>query len=87
MAAIVGVDILEPSADLALQQFCEHMLVEGVDVVGAIPMEIQKVSTFTVAVGAKGPNPAGAKALTELLVNPATIARYKKHGLFGLNDV
>ena len=79
--------LVSDEADLALQQFCEHMLVDGVDVVGAIPMEIQKISTFTVAVGAKAPNPSGAKALTELLVTPSTIARFKKHGLFALNEV
>lgn len=79
--------LVSDEADLAIQQFCEHMLVKGVEVVGAIPMDIQKVSTFSVAVGSKGPNPDGAKALTDLLVQPSTSAKFKRHGLFALNEV
>ena len=79
--------LVSDEADLALQQFCEHKLVKGVDVVGGIPMEVQAISTFSVALGAKAANPAATKELIAWLGNPATRARFKTHGLFALDEV
>lgn len=74
-------------ADLALQQFCEHKLVKGVDVVGGIPMEVQAISTFAIALGARAENPDAGKELIAWLGSPAARARFKTHGLFALDEV
>jgi molybdate transport system substrate-binding protein len=79
--------LVSDEADLALQQFCEHKLVKGVDVVGAIPMEIQAVSTFGVALGARAENPAAAKLVLAWLGQPGIRALFAKHGLFALDEV
>jgi molybdate transport system substrate-binding protein len=68
-------------ADLAIQQLCEHMLVDGVDVVGPLPDELQRVTTFTAGVGAKAATPDDGRALIALLVTPSSQARLAAHGL------
>jgi molybdate transport system substrate-binding protein len=74
-------------AELALQQFCEHMLVKGVDIVGAFPKEINRVSTFTAGIGTRGQNAAGAKALVAWLSQPGLKPTLNRHGLFALEEV
>ncbi len=74
-------------AEIALQQFCEHMLVKGVDVVGAVPDEINKVSTFSLGLGAKAGDVAAAKALLAWLTDPAQHPTLRKHGLFAMHEV
>jgi molybdate transport system substrate-binding protein len=78
--------LVSGEADIALQQLCEHMLVKGVDIVGQIPKEIQCVSTMAFALGSKGPNPAGAKALIAWMSDPAIHPALRRHGLFPLNE-
>jgi molybdate transport system substrate-binding protein len=68
-------------ADLAIQQLCEHMLVDGVDVVGPLPDELQRVTTFTAGVGAKAATPDHGRALIALLLTPSSQARLPAHGL------
>ncbi len=74
-------------AEIAVQQLCEHMLVKGVDVVGPVPNEIQRVSTMSVALGAKSQNAAGAKALMAWLADPIVHPILRRHGLFALHEV
>ena len=74
-------------AEIALQQFCEHMLVKGVDVVGPVPKEIQRVSTMTAGLGSKAQNPAAAKALIAWLAAPEQHPVLRRHGLFALHEV
>lgn len=68
-------------ADLAIQQLCEHMLVAGVDVVGPLPDELQRVTTFTAGVGARSAAPDHAGALIALLVTPSSQAKLTARGL------
>jgi molybdate transport system substrate-binding protein len=68
-------------AELAVQQLCEHMLVRGVDVVGPLPAEIQKVTTFAAAVAARASHPRQAGALIDLLLAPHVQAAMAAHGL------
>jgi molybdate transport system substrate-binding protein len=68
-------------AELAIQQLCEHMLVPGVDVVGPLPAELQKVTTFAAAVGAGASNPEQGRALIRLLMAPHVQAAMPALGL------
>ncbi len=68
-------------ADIAIQQICEHMLVPGVDVVGPIPAELNKVTTFTGGVAARSAAPRESAALIELLLAPHIQGIMPRHGL------
>ena len=68
-------------AELAVQQLCEHMLVSGVDVVGPLPAELQKVTTFAAAVAAGASHSRQASALIDLLLAPHVQAAMAAHGL------
>lgn len=56
-------------AEIAFQQISELRAVKGADVVGPLPAAVQRVSTFSAGIAAKAPNPAGAKALMDLLLS------------------
>jgi len=73
-------------AEIALQQLSEHMLVKGIEVVGPVPNEIQRVTTMTVGLGSRAENPAAAKALIAWLSSPAAHPVFKRHGLFALHE-
>ncbi len=68
-------------AELAVQQLCEHMLVKGVDIVGPLPAELQKVTTFAAAVAAAAAHPRQASALIDLLLAAHVQAAMPTHGL------
>jgi molybdate transport system substrate-binding protein len=68
-------------AELAIQQLCEHMLVPGVDIVGPLPDELNKVTTFTAGVAQSAAAPEQAAALIRLLLAPHVRAAMPSHGL------
>jgi molybdate transport system substrate-binding protein len=68
-------------ADIAIQQLCEHMLVPGVDVVGPLPDELNKTTTFTAGVAKSAAAPIEAAALIRLLQAPHVRAAMPSHGL------
>ncbi len=68
-------------AELAIQQICEHRLVAGVDVVGPVPAEFQKVTTFIAGVAADASAAQDAGALVTLLCAPHVRAAMPAHGL------
>jgi molybdate transport system substrate-binding protein len=77
----VAAYVARGEAELAVQQICEHMLVKGVDVVGPLPAELQKVTTLVAAVRADAAAPDPAHALIGLLVAPHVQATMPAHGL------
>jgi molybdate transport system substrate-binding protein len=68
-------------AEIAIQQLCEHMLVKGVDVVGPLPDELNKTTTFTAGVTRSAVAPNEAAALIKLLLAPHVRAAMPSHGL------
>jgi molybdate transport system substrate-binding protein len=68
-------------AEIAIQQLCEHMLVAGVDVVGPLPDELNKTTTFTVGVTQTAAAPDEAAALILLLCAQHVRAAMPGHGL------
>ena len=79
--------LVTDEAEIALQQYCEHMLVPGVDVVGPVPDEIQKVSTMSAALHTKAPAAEAAKSLIAWLAAPETHEVLRRHGLFAPHEV
>ena len=68
-------------AELAIQQLCEHMLVPGVEIVGPLPDELNKTTTFTAGVTRSAAAPEEATALIRLLLAPHVRAAMPSHGL------
>jgi molybdate transport system substrate-binding protein len=68
-------------AEIAIQQLCEHMLVAGVDVIGPIPAELNKTTTFTAGVASRSTVPRVAAQLIELLMAPQVQRGMPAHGL------
>jgi len=68
-------------AELAIQQLCEHMLVSGVEIVGPLPDELNKTTTFTVGVTTAAAAPNEAAALIRLLLAPHVRTAMPSHGI------
>ena len=71
-------------AEIAVQQLCEHKLVPGVDVVGALPDELNKRTTFTAGIAARAASPREAAALIALLGASHVQRVMPEHGLTGV---
>jgi len=77
----VGAVVARGDAEIGFQQISELLPVRGIDYVGPLPPELQKVTVFSagVAVGAKEPD--AARALLTFLASPAAAAAITKSGL------
>jgi molybdate transport system substrate-binding protein len=67
--------------ELAVQQISELMPVAGIDIVGPLPAELQKISIFSAGVFAAARNPAGGRKLVALLAAPALAPVLMRKGL------
>jgi molybdate transport system substrate-binding protein len=79
--SFVGPLLASGEADIGFQQISELMPVPGIEIVGPLPPELQKMTVFVAAVcsGAKAPD--AAKALAAYLAAPAAAPVMKKHGV------
>lgn len=73
--------IASGEADLAIQQISELMSVDGIDIAGPFPAELQTVSTFDAAIFADAKNTEGAAAFLATLTSPAAAKAYADGGL------
>ncbi len=67
--------------DLGFQQLSELMHAPGVDVLGALPDDIQSITVFCGAVSSATEQPAQAQALLQFLASPAAAATIRAHGM------
>ena len=72
--------IVDGQADLAVQQKPELMNIPGVDIVGLLPANLNKVTAFTAAVTASSKNADAAKALIKFLQSPEAVKVLKASG-------
>jgi molybdate transport system substrate-binding protein len=77
----VGAVVARGEAEIGLQQVSELLPVAGIDCVGPLPPEIQKVTVFAAGVASGAKEPAAAKLLIQYLSSPAAFATIKKTGL------
>jgi molybdate transport system substrate-binding protein len=76
-----GRAVARGEADIAIQQVGELLPVRGIDLVGAIPAELQKVTTFCAAIATGATNVDGARALTAFLATPFAAAVMRESGM------
>ena len=80
-AGFTAEKVVSGEADLAVQQVSELMSVDGVDVVGPFPDEVQTFTDFSVAVFAEAANPEGAARFIEVATSAAASKAYEAGGL------
>lgn len=77
----VGDVVARGGAEIGFQQISELVTVAGIDYVGPLPDEVQRVSTFAAGVAAGARAPAAARELIEFLASPALGPVVEKYGL------
>ena len=73
--------VVKGEADLAIQQMPELMGVEGIEIVGPLPGDLQTVTYFAAGVHAGSTNADAGRALIKFMQSPEAIAAIKARGL------
>ena len=68
-------------AEIGIQQISEILGVPGVELVGPLPSELQHLTVFSAAVGAKARNAASARALIAFITSPEAALVVEAHGM------
>ena len=68
-------------AEIGFQQISELKPIAGIDIVGPLAPEVQRVTVFSAGVAANAKEPAAARALIQYLSSPEAYATIKKAGL------
>jgi molybdate transport system substrate-binding protein len=77
----VGAVVARGEAELGFQQISELLEVPGIDFVGPLPPEVQRVTVFSAGVAAGASHPDAARAFIEFFVSPIGAAAMLKSGL------
>ena len=80
-ATPVGEIVAHGDAEIGFQQFSELKPVQGIDIVGPLPNELQKVTVFSAGITTGSKEPDAGKALIKFLTSPAASAEIVKSGL------
>ncbi len=79
--AYMGEIVARGEAEIAVQQISELMPVAGIDIVGPLPGELQKISVFAAAIFTAAKNPAGGAKLVSFLAEPRLAPILERKGL------
>jgi molybdate transport system substrate-binding protein len=79
--AYMGEVVARGEAELAVQQISELMPVAGIDIVGPLPGNLQKISLFAAAVFTAAKNPVGGAKLVSFLAQPELAPVLARKGL------
>ena len=77
----VGKVVARGEAELGFQQMSELLPVVGIDIVGKLPAELQKITIFSAGIVATAKEPEAAAALIAFLASPAAQEAVTKSGL------
>ncbi len=77
----VGSLVANGSIELGFQQLSELMHLDGIDLLGPLPAEIQIVTTFSAALLAASPMQQAARELLEFMAAPAVADTKRRHGM------
>jgi molybdate transport system substrate-binding protein len=80
-ATPVGEIVAQGEAEIGFQQISELMPVKGIDIVGQLPAEVQKITVFSAGVSATSKEPDAAKSLIKFLASPQAAPVLIKSGL------
>jgi len=77
----VGAVVARGEAQIGFQQTSELLPVPGIDYVGPLPPEVQRVTVFSAGVAVNSGDPVAARALIAFLGSPQAADAVKKSGL------
>ena len=77
----VAAVVARGEAEIGFQQISELRPVAGVEVIGPLPAEVQRVTVFSAAAATSSANPAGGRALIAFLASPAASAAIARSGM------
>jgi molybdate transport system substrate-binding protein len=77
----VGALIARGDAEMGVQQMSELLPVKGIDIVGPLPPEVQRVTVFAAGVAVRSTHPEAARAYIRYLASTAASAAVAKTGL------
>jgi len=80
-ATPVGEIVARGEAEIGFQQISELKPVEGIDIVGPLPDDLQKITIFSAGIASVSKEPDAGKALIQFLASPAARAEIVKSGL------
>ncbi len=80
-ATPVGEIVARGDAEIGFQQISELLPVAGVDIVGPLPSELQKITVFSAGIATVSKEPDAGKALIKFLASPTASAAIVKGGL------
>lgn len=77
----VGTVVARGEAEIGFQQISELLPIDGIDFVGPLRPEVQRVTIFSGGVGTASTNPAVAKSFIDFLASSAAIRIIRKTSL------
>lgn len=77
----VGAVVARGEAEIGFQQITELLEIKGIDYVGPLPPEVQRVTLISAGVAVNGKNPEGARRLIQFFASPDAAADLRKVGL------
>ncbi len=77
---VAGV-VARGEAEIGFQQFSEMLPIPGIDIVGPLPPELQKITVFSAGIASVSKEPDAGKALIKFLASPAARDAIVKSGL------
>ncbi|XIA64789.1 extracellular solute-binding protein [Bradyrhizobium sp. TZ2] len=80
-ATPVGEIVARGDAEIGFQQMSELKPVEGIDIVGPLPDELQKITVFSAGIASVSKEPDAGKALIKFLASPAARPEIVKSGM------
>jgi molybdate transport system substrate-binding protein len=80
-AVPVGEIVARGDAEIGFQQISELLPVPGIDIVGQLPPELQRITVFSAGIAAVAKEPEAGKALIKFLASPAASAAIIKSGI------
>jgi molybdate transport system substrate-binding protein len=80
-ATPVGEIVAHGDAELGFQQISELKPVEGIDIIGPLPAELQQITVFSAGIATVSKEPDAGKALIKFLASPAARAELVKSGM------
>ena len=80
-ATPVGEIVAHGDAEIGFQQMSELLPVEGIDIVGPLPDELQKITVFAAGIATVAKEPDACKALIRFLTSPAARPELVKSGM------